>query len=107
MSEMVERVARALCWKSLLKAMYQAAPDEADLPYIDHNYPRYMGTARTAIETMREATDYMTAAAWADTARATPEERMALELTDNRTAFRMKMKRRFAAMITAALADPS
>lgn len=95
MSEMVERVARALYDHAQIEE-----PEEGDFEF-ERSY--WMEHARAAISVMREPTDYMTAAAWSDTAKATVEERMALELTDNRTAFRFKMKRRWAAMIDAAL----
>lgn len=50
----------------------------------------------------REPTDEMLEAAWAYTERATADERMALELCDNKTAFKLKMARRFKAMLAAS-----
>jgi hypothetical protein len=48
-----------------------------------------------------EPTEEMLESAWAYTVAVTPEERMASELGDSKTAFKLKMKRRFAAMLSA------
>ncbi len=51
MSEMVERVARALCRRQ--------CPSEPGSHYLDANWPRFEDDARTAIAAMRQPTDAM------------------------------------------------
>ncbi len=56
---MIEKVARALCWKSTLSSTVMDEPSAADLLWIDHNWPRHAETARAAIEAMLEPTEAM------------------------------------------------
>jgi len=53
-----------------------------------------------------EAIEAMLEAAWTDTQRATADERMAMELCDSKTAFKLKMARRYRAMLAAAPPPP-
>lgn len=50
----------------------------------------------------KEATQEMIEASWEICKRPSPEERMALEMADNRTAHFVKAAHRYAAMIAAA-----
>lgn len=63
----------------------------------------WRGVVRDIVEALREPTDAMVEAAWTDTVRASPDERMALELGNAKDAFRHKLKRRHRAMIDAVL----
>jgi hypothetical protein len=58
MSEMVERVARALC-----RSKSAAQPGGWIERHINENWPVFMDDARTAIEAMREPTEAMLTAA--------------------------------------------
>ena len=87
MSEMIERVAWAI-----MGALDPDAGHETSLK-----------AARAAIEAMREPDEAMVEAAWSSTERASTDERMAMELCDSKSAFLLKMARRYRAMIDAAL----
>ena len=50
----------------------------------------------------REPTEAMLNASWLTTAAATPDERMAMELCDSKAAFKLKLARRYRAMLSAA-----
>jgi hypothetical protein len=70
MSEMVERVARALCRSAALGDPGQA--------YIDANWPNYSTAARAAIEAMREPTEAMIGAGRGALPNFCPEDSDAL-----------------------------
>ena len=99
---MIEKVARAIC-RTAVEASTPNALPSAKEDMVARYWPNHVANARAALEALLEPDDEMAEAAWTDTKRPTPEERMAMELCDNHTAFVIKSKRRFTAMIQSAL----
>jgi hypothetical protein len=105
MSEMVERVARALAKEDGKDPDAPAwvrypGPEAYGICWRD----QYVGKAMSAINAMLEPTDAMVEAAWTCTKSVSAEERMASELfMDSRALHAAKMKARWSAMVKAAL----
>ena len=95
MTEMIERVARAL--------FAQECREFAQWPGTEENQEYWRAAARAAIEAMREPTEAMLEASWAATRDMSPDERMPALLATGRDAHQIKTKHRYAAMIDAAL----
>jgi hypothetical protein len=99
-ASMIERVARAICYSAT-----ESHPDEeARLAFVERNWRNHIKNARAALAAMLEPTEGMLEASWAKTVAVTPEERMMTALRDAHGAHIAKMRRRFRAMIRAAIA---
>jgi isochorismate hydrolase len=92
MNEMVERVVRVI-ERNARRGRNGAYV--TDIPKL----------AREVVKVMREPTAAMLAASWDRTVATTPEERMLCELGDAREAHVLKLRRRYRAMIDAALQE--
>lgn len=59
MSEVVERVARALCLSDLVHVALGGEIGPSETAYADGNWPKYERKARAALEALREPTPEM------------------------------------------------
>lgn len=86
MSEMIDRVAKAIC---------------AQIGDVDWHDSIYL--AKASIDAMRDPTPEMIKAAWDVTESVSPMNRMAAELASPKMQHETKMRARYDAMIDAAL----